>query len=1243
MKKAVKRMIGISLSLAMSIGNLPAADTIAALAAPQASPVDFPEVYPQEALEKELGDEELSETIDALLNTMTEDEKFSFLGGQGTGKEGNAGFLNGVPRLGIPQAKMYDGPAGVLSLHETTNPPQEQMLAATWDKSLAYKYGKIHGSENRAIGGNMQLGAQLDILRSPYFGRGKDQMGEDPYLLSQLAPELVKGIQDQHVMAVGKHYAAFAINASPGTKTDVKVSEQALRETYLPGFEAAVTKGSILGMMSAYNKINGVFASAHSELQNDILRKDWGFQGFTITDWGGNDGMTLRKGTDIEMPSLSNNSKESLEKAVRQGKISSTEAKKLVNDALAHILTAYGKAGYLGLVEIEDGKALADPTPPEVIRLYQDEDEARANLEAVREENNAFSQEIAEKGGVLLKNEDNTLPLTDDISVAVIGRNGMHLQSGIGGEASNGTRSEMVSPYAALEEIHGNVTGAIGLDALGSIIPIQYLYTASSSEIQAATKTASSSEIGQKASDSNIVKKASSTNIMKKATPSDIDSEDDEDISPETDALLKAGHGVTRTYGAESAVGGMDFFQGQGHASGEVKKTLMEGHELGEYAGTDAEINFTTGSIDGKPNRYYVSDPEKIEKYFGESVSVADASSFAKDSGAAYTWTTYLQAPETGEYSLILGGIGGSISGSVKTLRGKDIGSFSISNLNQGTQGTNEVTGETGTLLSSITAKLEKDQFYKVELRGVAFTSKDTGMDKDMQLTLSWITPSQKEKDYQDALDAAESCDVSIVFAYRKSVDLGKTRAASSLALDKTQEKLIRDVAKKAHDNGNKVVVVLNNPTAVTMKNWINKVDAVLEMYYPGQRGGIATARLLTGEINPSGKLAFTIPADDNETADTITEEIFKTQEVGEMVMPNFGAGGPPSMDEGNDKSGGSYDYYEGILNGYKWYDASGIDETLVSKGITQKVKPLYDFGYGLSYTSFAYSDLSVKAAPEDSEEAGYDASFTITNTGETPGADVAQLYLGKAVVPDSVQMAQYALAGFFRTEELQPGESTEVTVHLDQRSLSYWDSETNRWTIAKGERTLYVAHSSSDEDLEEAVSSGMTKLLSVGNDKANENGGSKHHIGGSGHSMSGRRAVRSISSNTGNGDRSGSWSPNADGRWTFMKEDGSGPKYRGEWAFVYNPYVNESGWFRFNEEGWMATGWFRDADGRWYFLDDGSSKDGKQGTMYTGWKLIDGKYYYFNAVSDGTKGALLQNTTTPDGYKVDASGVWIP
>lgn len=997
--------IGCGTSQIAAQGSIAYAAETAADATVAEAGIVFPEYYPDSALVVD-SDEVIEQKISALLKSMTQKEKFSFLGGNGTGLQGNAGSLPGVPRFGIPESKMYDGPAGVLSLYDTTNPPIEQMLASTWDADLAYQYGKIHGSENKTIGGNMQLGIQIDITRNPYFGRAKDQMGEDPFLLSDLAVAEAKGIQDQNVVAVLKHFAAFAQDANPSTNTNVVVSEQALHELYLPAFEAAIEEGGAAAVMSSYNMINGTFASSNEYLQLDVLRDMWKFKGFTITDWGGNDGFTLNKGTDIEMPNVNSNSQENAEAKIASGEIT----QETIDEAVSHVLYAYAKAGYLGLVEIdENGYAKEEAGRTEPIKLAEDTEK----LAQVREENSLIARQVAEEGAVLLKNENDVLPLNteEDKTVAVIGLNGMNLISGVGGERSYGTISKMTSPYEELVARLGEdkVEGQAAMDIVGEAVPSEYLYT---------------------------------------------DAEGTE-------------NGVKRTYGIAGAEGSSADVQGQMRMFGVQMAKAMGDHEIGEDTGiVDQTIDFTTGMIGGKPNKTYKA----------EGADEGTANSFTKESGAVYTWTTYLEAPEDGEYSLVLEGIGGSIAGKVEVSEEESV-SFGLANINQGTQWPSDscINTETGMSIVPKSVTLEAGKRYKVTVTAEAALE-----EKDLQVRFAWITPSQKKANYENALKAAETNDTVVVFAYHKGESVASTLEESTCALDAEQEQLILDVAEKAHSNGNKVVVVLNNDTAVTMENWIDQVDGLLEMYFPGQEGGVATAEILTGEVNPSGKLAYAIPKTDKDTMVTCSQEAFDAlniEEPGkayseedyqkEIKMGRYDSLEAAIEGMGETRTNHTADYAEGIYTGYRWYDEYDIE-------------PQHDFGYGLSYTTFEYSGLTVEENALDGESVGYDVTFTVTNTGDVAGTEIAQVYLGETEVPEGVQMAEYQLCGYEKIEDMEPGESRTVTVHVDERSLSYWytdaeltqreDGTKDKWTVAEGTRKIYVGAASDNLILESDI-----------------------------------------------------------------------------------------------------------------------------------------------------------------------------
>jgi beta-glucosidase len=256
------------------------------------------------------------------------------------------------------------------------------------------------------------------------------------------------------------------------------------------------------------------------------------------------------------------------------------------------------------------------------------------------------------------------------------------------------------------------------------------------------------------------------------------------------------------------------------------------------------------------------------------------------------------------------------------------------------------------------------------------------------------------------AAKAAADTDVAVVFVNDKTSE-GSDRP--SLALPGDQDALVSAVAA-ANPN---TAVVLNTGSAVTMP-WLPAVRSVLEVWYPGQMYGTAVASLLFGDVNPSGKLPVTFPADETQGP----------WRAGTQQYPGDGS---------------NVDYSEGILEGYRWYDATGQ-------------KPLFPFGYGLSCTTFSFSKIHVKFA----RDGGLDVSVRVKNTGGVPGGEVAQAYLGAPSHPPAgVQFAPRSLSAFDRVS-LNPGEAS-ITMHIAPRSLSYWSTAAQRWIRAPGTRTVFV------------------------------------------------------------------------------------------------------------------------------------------------------------------------------------------
>jgi beta-glucosidase len=287
-----------------------------------------------------------------------------------------------------------------------------------------------------------------------------------------------------------------------------------------------------------------------------------------------------------------------------------------------------------------------------------------------------------------------------------------------------------------------------------------------------------------------------------------------------------------------------------------------------------------------------------------------------------------------------------------------------------------------------------------------------------VQARLTWVTPQAAQASRDAAAAAVRKARTAVVFVYDISSE-GTDRA--SLTLPYQQDQLIEAVAA-ANPN---TVVVLNTSSAVAMP-WLSQVRSVLDVYYPGQMGGRAVARLLFGDVNPSGKLTQTFPLDDAHT----------------MVSGN------PARYPGVDLE---EDYSEGIDVGYRWYDAQGQPT-------------LFPFGYGLSYTTFAYSRPHARQ-----EHHGLTVRFTLTNTGRRAGDEVAQVYLGPSPDVHDAQQAARSLAGYQKVH-LDPGESRTVTVTVDERQLQHWDTTTHAWALGTGRRAVWVGSSSQTLPLQTSV-----------------------------------------------------------------------------------------------------------------------------------------------------------------------------
>ena len=754
------------------------------------------------------------------------------------------------------------------------------------------------------------------------------------------------------------------------------------------------------------SKVNSVNGAGTRDfyLHIESLRNILGFDGIICCDWGITS-FSTDIGLTMETPSVSVCSPAAIRAAIEDGSMTWDD----VERQCRYILEALGDIGMLGLVHVnEDGSVSVDEDAPPAIELG--DLVTGEERYALNEANNAVFEDAGVEGAVLLKNDNGALPLSGENPVVLIGPGAVSAIPGHMHENSFGWLPMLATSVS--DVLGGYMPGAdisayAYQDDIGAPIPAEYLYT---------------DEAGTE-------------------------------------------NGVLWT--------GTD---GEGNPVDTVT----------------ADIDFVTNT------QTYKNGPDGTAFEYGTQ-------------GVEYTFTTWLKAPETGTYQLKVETIG-TTSASATIIRddGREqevnvgigdssLGNFGCKNVFVGEtglaiphtgqkrasgfealfemiNGSGEASGEEN-LKSTSTYELTAGNLYPITIT-VSSAIPDSqsyqrGV-KDAQVRLAWITPSQAEANRSDALTAAGTSgnDVIIVACSESESQMAFANtdldAAGNTGYQFAYSTMLDECIAAAEAAGNRITLLLATGGPVDITRYVDRVDAILEIWQAGQAMGIVAARLLSGADNPSGHLAVTWPRD-------------------------FGMTQASVMTDTNSRA-------EGIFIGYKWYDANTTydhDDAV-----------LWDFGYGLSYTDFSYELEDVQPAAADGDEYGYDFYVKVTNTGDVAGKAVSQVYIGAAELEngiytpeevmasfekqtfnaeqdfretagldgyfptiDGIQQAAVQLCGFEKTGLLAPGESETLCIHVDQRALSYWDTNgeyhTNadgtydKWTIAEGTRTFYIGASS--------------------------------------------------------------------------------------------------------------------------------------------------------------------------------------
>ena len=341
------------------------------------------------------------ERASELVRLMTKSEKLSYVGGV------DWMYTKAVPRLNIPKIRMSDGPQGVGTWGNSTAYPCGICLAATWNEDLAHAYGEALAADCRSCGVSVLLGPAVNIHRAPMCGRNFEYMGEDPYLTSRTAVGYIKGLQENGVMAVIKHFTAnFQDYDRNYISSDI--DERTLNEIYFPAFKAAVQEAKVGSVMSSYNLLNGIWTTHHPWLLRTVLRDQWEFDGILMSDWGSTHYClpAAQGGLDLEMAGGERMNPDSLRYFISRKELDMS----VIDEKVQHILQTMIKFGFIDKGELPLGSPEDHPASVKT------------------------ALNVAREGIVLLRNENSILPLKKDKikKVAVVGQNALRYLTGGG-------------------------------------------------------------------------------------------------------------------------------------------------------------------------------------------------------------------------------------------------------------------------------------------------------------------------------------------------------------------------------------------------------------------------------------------------------------------------------------------------------------------------------------------------------------------------------------------------------------------------------------------------------------------------------------------------------------------------------------------------------------------------------------------------------------------------------------------
>ncbi|KAK7679614.1 hypothetical protein QCA50_017325 [Cerrena zonata] len=833
-------------------------------------------------------------SIPEVLQQLTTDEAILLTAGVGFW------HTHGVPRLGVPPIKVSDGPNGIRGNHFMMSTPAKCLpsataMGATFDPLLIEEVGlKLLAEEAKLKAASIILGPTCNIQRSPLGGRSFESFSEDPYLSGMITAGYIKGVQAGGIGVAVKHFVGNDKENDRMGSNSV-ISERALREIYLMPFMLAQKYAKPWSFMTSYNRVNGTHVSENPYILQDILRKEWGFEGATMSDWFGVYSIdhAYNAGLDLEMPgtnkwrtlNLVNRSVESRKVMVRT-----------IKERAKKVLELTQKCAQ-GAPEILDGDG----------------------LERTREseEDKAFMRRIGAESIVLLKNDNNLLPLKPKEQglkkIAIVGGNAKAVILSGGGSAAL-KPSYFISPYEGI------------VNALGSDVEIIYSEGARSYmqmptlDYDIFTADGKRGWIGEWFTHEN-----------------------DESLTP-------VGEPVRTQFFDETRI-----FISTSYPAGITKRWSLK--LRGQLKPREKDCEYEFGLIAAGRAKLYVDDKLIIDN-----------------------WTRQRR--------------GDAFFGS----------------------GSEEEKG-----IVSLKAGVAHSIYVEYcNVRAPADTDPDEAiMDSNPGVRLGGAEVQSPDELMESAIKAASEADVVVAVVGLNADWETEGYDRTTLALPGRTDELVSRVAKA----NPKTIVVTQAGSSITLP-WASEVPAILHSWYLGNATGDAIADVISGKVNPSGKLSLTFP---KRLEDVPSHGHFHTEH-------------------------GRVHYAEDIFVGYKHFHHRGIE-------------PLYHFGHGLSYTTFSLSDLRLSTPIVKDGDVEVLASVTVTNTGSVAGTEVVQLYV---TLPTTSPLTHppLMLKAFSKVRDLGAGQSTAITLKLDKLAVSYWEERIARWVVESGSYLVRVGTSSAPESL---------------------------------------------------------------------------------------------------------------------------------------------------------------------------------